>query len=181
MSRIILPGQSEPSDVEVARDMIRVARYGIYNGLAHRDPQMARYVDRCKRVLLSRGCTLLYTRDATMHSMGWWKNPDYERCLHLSISFFDVETLSPAPHDHRRAREWCEIFFDGMTSYIWAEPPFSPGGKKKDVWHYRVFVAPDFRLPIVPRGEVYSRELTEAGWKSWSDLHGGEPVESAHT
>src|SRR5262249_14385874 len=42
-------------------------------------------------------------------------------------------------------------------------------GRKLDVWHYRLFCDPGWQ-PIKPRGEVYSRELTEAGWKSYSDL-----------
>lgn len=49
--------------------------------------------------------------------------------------------------------------------------PFSPDGKRCDVHHYRLFLAPDWRTPILPRKELYSREFTEAGWKSWSDQH----------
>lgn len=165
---------------DVVADMRRVAQFGWYDGMAHRDPRMARYVDRCRRVLPDFGCTALYTRDSGMHAIGWWKNPDYSQCLHLSLSFFDRETHAPAPHDHAEARRWCEIFFDGMTRLIWAEPPFSDHGKRFDVWHYRVFTAPDFKTPLLPRGEVYTRDFTERGWKSWSELH-GEPVESAHT
>jgi hypothetical protein len=29
--------------------------------------------------------------------------------------------------------------------------------------------------PILPRGEVYSREFTEKGWKSFSEMNGGKP------
>lgn len=166
---------------EIASDMRRVAQYGYYDGMAHRDRRMARYIDRCRRVEPAFGCTLLYTRDAGMHAMGWWKNPDYNQCLHLSLSFFDRETMQSAPHDHAKAKRWCEIFFDGMTRLIWAEPPFSPDGKRFDVWHYRVFTAPDFKTPLLPRSEVYSRDFTAAGWKSWSDLHAGEQQEAAHT
>lgn len=33
--------------------------------------------------------------------------------------------------------------------------------KKKPAWQ-----------PLKPRGEVYTRKFTEAGWKSYSELHG---------
>jgi hypothetical protein len=38
------------------------------------------------------------------------------------------------------------------------------------VRHWRVFCDIIWQA-IMPRGEVYSRELTERGWQSWSDLH----------
>jgi len=50
-----------------------------------------------------------------------------------------------------------------------AVPPYSSGGKANEVWHYRVFTNPAGE-PILPRGEVYSREFTEKGWLSFSDL-----------
>jgi hypothetical protein len=37
------------------------------------------------------------------------------------------------------------------------------------VWHYRLFADPSWAA-IVPRGEVYSTELTEAGYLSFSEL-----------
>lgn len=160
-------------------DMKRIARYGHYDGFAS-DAGMQRYMKRCRRFVLDTGTSLLFTHDKGMHTSGWWKNPDYERCLHLSLSFVDPETGTPASHNHDEAKQWCRLFFDGTERLIWIEPPFSDHGKKFDVWHYRVFMAPDFTTPILPRGEVYSREFTESGWKSWSDVH-GEPQEEAHT
>lgn len=161
--------------------MKRVAGYGgIYTGFVE-TREHRRYLDRCRRVLLERGVCLLFTRDGGMHSCGWWKNPDYEHCLHLSLSFFDPETRAPAPQDHAEAARWVRLFFDGMTNFVWTEPPFSADGKIKDVYHYRVFTGPDYKTPILPRGEVYSRELTERGWQSWSDQRHGEEQETAHT
>lgn len=74
---------------------------------------------------------LLFTRDGGMHSSGWWKNPDYERCWHLSLSFLDAETAESAPHDHGEARRWCELFFGDHTRYLWIEPPFSDHGRAR--------------------------------------------------
>jgi hypothetical protein len=34
MSRIIMPGQIGPTDLEIVRDLQRVAQYGTYNGMA---------------------------------------------------------------------------------------------------------------------------------------------------
>lgn len=114
---------------------------------------------------------ILFTRDEGMHTSGWWKNPDYERCFHLSLSFIDTESGMDAPHDRKLATAWCLLFFRESTRLLWVEPPYSAHGRQHDVWHYRLFVAEDWRTPILPRGEVYTREFTEAGWKSWSDVH----------
>lgn len=86
---------------EVASDMKRVAAYGHYDGFAS-DRGMQRYLARCRRII-PIGFVALFTHDRGMHSSGWWKNPDYEQCLHLSLSFFDPETGEPAPHDHATA------------------------------------------------------------------------------
>lgn len=66
-------------------------------------------------------------------------------------------------------RRWIEAFYGDAKRYVWAEPPYTPDGRRSETWHYRVFCDPSWS-PIVPRGEVYSRELTEAGWLSFSDL-----------
>lgn len=85
------------------------------------------------------GSQLIYSRDVGHHTSGWFKNPDYERCRHLSIS------------------------------YLWTEPPFTEQGKRDGVWHFRVFCDQGWQ-PLMPRGEVYSRELTERGWRSFSEV-----------
>ncbi len=141
-----------------------------------------RTITRCRADYVSMPLTsrTVFTRDEGMHTSGWWKNPDYERCLHLSLSFLDTESKESAPHDHKLAKEWCELFFGDWVRLIWAEHPFSDHGRQHDVWHYRVFVHSDWRTALLPRAEVYTREFTERGWQSWSDLH-SQPQESAHT
>lgn len=104
-----------------------------------------------------------------MHSSGWWKNPDYERCWHLSLSFRDPITGENAPKDSALTNEWLEAFYADDQRYIWAEPPYTQGGKTNEVWHYRIFCNPSW-APILPRGEVYSKEFTERGWMSFSEL-----------
>lgn len=126
---------------------------------------------------------MIFSRDSGMHSSGWWKNPDYERCFHLSISFSHLSPLIGVreqllPQDHKIARAWCELLFRDHVRLLWAEPPFSAGGKARDVWHYRLFCDPHWK-PILPRGEVYSRDWTPADWKSWSDVHGVENGDGA--
>jgi len=152
----------------------------VYTGYG--TPSDRAIINRCSARFadLPTSTRLVFTRDGGMHSSGWWKNPDYEHCLHLSLSFVDTESGENAPHDHALARHWCGLFYGDLVRLIWAEPPFSEHGRTRGVWHYRVFTAEDYRTAILPRGEVYTREFTERGWKSWSDLH-GRPQESAHT
>lgn len=126
------------------------------------------YFKMC-RWIWSGGATIIFTRDVGYHSSGWWKNPDYERCYHLSLSFFDQSTLEPAPRDLKLTRQIISQVYGRNRKLLWCEPPYSPDGKRNQVWHYRLFCDTGWN-PIKPRGEVYGRELTEAGWKSFSDV-----------
>lgn len=155
----------------VAKSMLLEARKGVLDQSRH-DLGSARhraYLKQCTAYHHGTGARIILTRDTGHHTSGWWKNPDYERCLHLSLSFLDPATAEPIEHQHDIAAEWCDLFFPGITNLIWAEPPYSEQGKQADTWHYRVFYSSGWAAPILPRGEVYSKEFTEAGWLSWSD------------
>lgn len=166
----------------LAADMKRLARGGTYTGRID-SPADAKYMARClRRYRTDPWSQLIFTRDTGMHASGWWKNPDYAQCLHLSLSFVGVEgeCVYPLPKHTALTEQWVALFFGDWRRLVWCEPPFSETGKERDVWHYRVFTDPTFSLPLLPRGEVYTREFTAAGWKSWSDVH-GEQQEAAHT
>lgn len=150
----------------IIRRMKARAETGVFDGLS-----MSPYFLRCSHYCENTQAMLLFTRDVGMHSSGWLKNPDYERCYHLSISF-EVDGV-PLPQNHKEARRWCEALFGGDTKLLWIEPPYSSAGKRHDVYH-RLFCDEGWQ-PIKPRGEVYSRDWTPSDWKSWSDLHGAQP------
>lgn len=157
----------------VAKSMHLRAAKGTFD-LSRQDLQSrhnAAYLESCRAYHAPTGTRILFTRDTGHHTSGWWKNPDYERCLHLSLSFLDPEDPHGTAIDHRHdlASEWIEAFYPRTSNLVWSEPPYSPEGKRADVWHYRVFYSPGWISPILPRGEVYSKEFTEAGWLSWSD------------
>lgn len=151
-----------PSVVELADRMKRHAETGLFSG---RESETNRPYFRHARSLHKTGVCLIFTRDTEMHSCGWFKNPDYERCFHLSVSFFDPETMEDAPFNRTEADQWARLFFGDAVRLSWFEPHVLPG---KDVGHYRVLCNPKWQ-PIKPRGEVYSREFTEKGWQSWSE------------
>ncbi len=148
----------------VAEDRKRIARYGMWAGDSD-----DYYFRRCRAYHEPTGTVMIFSRDVGHHSSGWWKNPDYERCYHLSLSFVDPATKERAPRDVKLSRQWVDAFYGKDARLLWCEPPYSRDGRSIEVWHYRLFCAPDWS-PILPRGEVYSRELTEAGWKSYSDV-----------
>jgi len=127
------------------------------------------YFQSCRRVSPFAGLVTIFTRDVGYHTSGWWKNPDYERCFHLSVSFFDTATHQSAPQDKSVVAKLVEGFFGQYAKWVWCEGPYSERGKARGVHHYRLFCDAAWQ-PIKPRGEVYSRELTAAGWKSWSDV-----------
>lgn len=143
---------------------------GFYNGLIEA-PGQKQYVQRCTGFARVDGTCMIYTRDIGYHSSGWWKNPQFEQCFHLSISFKDPLTLRPAQFNHKRAKAVAKLFFGHDLEKVWMEPPYTPEGKHNGVHHYRLFTDPGWN-PIKPTGEVYSKELTEKGWKSFSELHG---------
>ena len=150
---------------------------------------------------------IMFTRDTGHHTSGWLKNPDYERCWHLSLSKAgplpeydaeksviatagglvgpDLKPLSGLPVqtpelDRELEAAWLEAFFGEDKRYVWRESAKSEAGRKKAVWHYRIF-ADERWAPIVPRGEVYSTQFTELGWQSWSELHPDVPLEQVST
>lgn len=161
MAGILRLGAPDPMLVIHAR---RVAALMDFDG--RQTMSAARHIHRCTHYHRPTGATILYTRDTGHHTSGWWKNPDYDRCLHLSLSF-------DGGFDRRMAKRWAEAFFAGDTSLLWLEPPYSPEGKMREVWHYRLFCDAGWQ-PIQPRGEVYSTDWTPAGWKSFSEAHAAE-------
>jgi hypothetical protein len=128
-------------------------------------------------VLGDKGVRVMLTRDGGMHSGGWFKNPDYERCWHLSLSFRTPDGLVPLPRDPALSRQIVAAVFGGASRMLWVEGPKHPDRDIAvlDVWHYRLMCDEHWR-PIIPRGEVYSKEFTERGWRSFSEIHGRKPI-----
>lgn len=149
---------------KLLRRMRQCAWSGTWNGKSQTP-----YFLACKHGDRSLGVVAIFTRDVGYHSSGWWKNPDFERCLHLSLSFVDPETEARMPKNQKLTDALVKGIFDVHKRWLWCEPPYSDDGKRMDVWHYRLFCDAGWN-PIKPRGEVYNRELTESGWLSFSDL-----------
>ena len=141
-----------------------VAGQGVWEG----DQGMTPYFARC-RDEHETGTRVIFSRDTGHHTSGWWKNPDYERCLHLSLSFWDPVTGLQRPFEDDEADVWVRLFFGPYVNLIWQESAVTDGGRELGLRHYRVFCDERWR-PIKPRGEVYTTRFTELGWKSWSDV-----------
>jgi len=148
--------------------MMRIrAATGLFDGTDLTFP----YLETCRYVHRHTGTTLIFTRDTGHHTSGWWKNPDYERCLHLSLSFIGIQgnEVFQLPRSSRLSHEWIDAFFGEDKRFLWIEGSYSALGKSSDVWHYRLFCDPTWD-PIRPTGEVYSQKNTPAGFLSFSDL-----------
>lgn len=146
------------SDYEIFPRIAKVAKNGTFNGTITTD-----YFENCRWFVERYDCIIILTRDVGYHSSGWWKNPDYERCYHLSISF-------PSGLNRKKLEYILEKFFGNNRRLLWCEAPYSKQGKQNEVYHYRLFCDENWQ-PIMPRGEVYSKQFTELGWKSFSELH----------
>lgn len=164
-------------DEKLARHMERVARLlrarawtGEFDGRV--SAHAMGYLDYCRVIDRPTGAVLIFTRDSGHHSSGWLKNPDYERCFHLSTSPVPTRIIIPgaiAELDKKTARRWVEAFFKGDVGKVWSESPKTTGGRTRNVWHWRLFCDEQWK-PILPRGEVYSKEFTEIGWRSASQV-----------
>lgn len=152
------------------------AQAGIYTGTTSAaNTKLMRYCSHQLVLKPDYRAHLIYTRDSGHHSSGWWRNPDYERCLHLSLSFAGgYHGEQAVPFDRVEAEKIARTFFGEHTPWCWVEKPYTPEGKARDVWHYRLFCNPAWQ-PIQPKGEVYSRENTPAEWQSFSEIHGYKP------
>ena len=139
--------------------MMRTEDGGTFDGLRVDDP----YLEQCRWWLERFDCIAILTRDTGYHTSGWWKKPDYERCYHLSVSF-------PGGMKRKMLEYILRNLFHDSRRWLWCEGPFSEAGKQCGVFHYRLFCNPEWQ-PLKPRGEVYNRDFTEAGWKSFSELH----------
>ena len=151
------------SEQQLIRTVISQSKTGIWDG---GDP--TEYFFNCRFWIEKYDALIIFSRDEGHHTCGWWKNPDYERCYHLSVSFVD-KFGNEKPHKKKVAEQLVKMFFGSNQNLIWCEPPYSKIGLKKEVWHYRLFCDKNWQA-IKPRGEVYSTEFTEVGWKSFSEL-----------
>lgn len=152
------------------------ANRGLYDGLVNdRNMRLMRVCSHLLAVSPIESARLIYTRDVGHHSSGWWKNPQYERCFHLSISFCVNPTNAPLPFRKPFAERVAKAFWGDDCRKAWVEPPYSEHGKHCDVHHYRLFCDPAWS-PILPHGEVYDKSDTPPGWKSFSEIHGYTPA-----
>ena len=150
----------------VAQHLRLQALKGTNNGQVSDMP----YVQSCMASYQDEDLThyVQFTRDRGMHDCGWWKNPTYNQCFQLSLSFRDVYDEHVA-QQHDLAREWTRLFFGEHVNLLWIEPPYYEAGKIADVYHYRLLTNLNWQ-PIMPQGEVYSTDWTPKGWLSFSDL-----------
>lgn len=146
--------------------IVHVMKTNALQGTADGTDSSKRYISSCTGYHPRSGTSIIFTRDEGHHSCGWWKNPDYERCFHLSLSFIDPITIQIIPFDKKLAGKWVNYFFGENSNMLWVEPPY----KVPDVWHYRLFCN-EYWAPIIPRKEVYSKYFTEKGWKSYSEIN----------
>jgi len=122
------------------------------------------YFISCMWLIQQYDCSITFTRDVGHHSSGWFKNPDFERCWHLSIRFF-------GEFNQKAVEKILDGIYGQHKHKVLVEGAFTKEGKKAEIKHYRVFLD-QFLQPIVPQGEVYSRLKTESGWRSYSEVSG---------
>jgi len=155
----------EKGDRAVARRLYRRAMRGWYTG---DERSLRRYAGKADvRPSPELWIRLLFSRDRMHHSVGWWRNAEYEYCWHLSMSAWDATTGPPAhgkPEDipPEVERYWTHAFFPADFNKVWHEPGgtdprLTPREKMRHrhFVHQRIFLDPETFQPFVPQGEVY--------------------------
>lgn len=106
--------------------------------------------------------SLMLTLDRGAHASGWWRNSQYETCLHLSTVALTKERspqYAEVPEVERRA--WVFAIFGEDAPKCWNEPPAAEHDEyrcapaSRHTWHTRLFLDQQMR-PIQPTGEVYT-------------------------
>jgi hypothetical protein len=168
--------------VTTAVNMRREADRGWYTGDME---SLQRYGAR--RVVDSRAepelvVSLLLTKDKMHHSVGWWRNAEYEFCIHAS---FAALTRDEADRHARRQRllggtgfqvqppqyeeipeldlrTWAVAIFGEHVNKVWFEPGGTDPRLTKEeahgrsvMKHLRLFLDPETFEPFIPKGEVY--------------------------
>lgn len=136
-----------------------------------------------RRIVRSRlnpelAISLSFSRDKMHHSVGWWKNAEYEYCWHLSIAAKVWEAVSDdawarfafEPFPRNELRYWAHTFFPLDFEKLWQEPGgtdprLTPEEARvhATMWHFRVFLHPTILNAqgepfheFIPKGEVYT-------------------------
>jgi hypothetical protein len=149
-------------DIGEQERFVALARHCAMVGLFDGTQETAWITRYCRHLIQWFGspASVIFTRDVGHHTCGWWKNPEYEQCWHLSCSFADGFT-------RQRGDSLARLLFGDNVRMTWMEAPYSEQGKRQEVWHYRLFCDEGWN-PIQPKGEVYSR-LMPINWQSFSD------------
>jgi hypothetical protein len=125
-----------------------------------------------------RKTSILLTFDQGTHASGWWRNSEYDRCLHLSLTHPPDRRLIADPNNlpaiqspsDKEVAAWAAAVFGPHTDKLWIEPAASALDpyRRPNVPHIRLFLNRD-NYPILPTGEVYTL-------KPWSDGSSPEKV-----
>lgn len=154
-----------PDKINLMRIMVAHTQTGVFRGRV--SEIKLPYFAHATRLHDVSGVSLTLTRDVGMHTSGWFKNPDYDKCWHLSIAMFEPGTDTERPFEMAEAEGWVRIFFEKHLNLLWHEGPTDTA--PMEVHHYRLMVN-EVWIPILPRLEVYSKEFTEKNWKSFSEV-----------
>lgn len=150
---------------DIVRDMRFKAFTNKWNGT---EAELRKILHVCRHQLPGITCpdalvTILLTYDYGHHACGWWKNSQYDECLHLSISISGHRKGSnfkmlrePEQVTAAELHAWSEAIFaplgPDVMKWLWLEH----GKKTKAIEHVRLFYSKITQEPILPTGEVYS-------------------------
>jgi hypothetical protein len=154
--------------------LVRMLRQRALSGVHYGRVMDLGYLRACTVEHGPTGTRLTYKRDAGHHTCGWLANEQYQRCWHLSVSFWEPPAMLYAvAYDRHLADAWVRAFFGEHCGWLWAERAASMHERWVGVRHWRLFADRDW-TPLRLRGEHNRAALTRLGWQTWPALHPGE-------
>jgi hypothetical protein len=126
--------------------------------------------------------SILLTKDKMHHSVGWWRNAEYEYCIHASMAALTAEDAEAHNRKIRLLsgtgfnipkppyveipdldlRSWAYAIFGEHVNKVWFEPGGTDPRLTKEeahgrsvMKHLRLFLEPETFQPFIPKGEVY--------------------------
>ncbi len=151
----------------IARRLKRRAASGISDG--DPTPSGRAYLANCSEDHPATGTSITFTRCVGFNEYLGVDDPNFERYLHLSLSFWSADDEDGPMPTSRRDEVLCNLcataFFGDDDPHTWIDLSQTSDGRALDVWHWYLFCDADWQ-PIILDPATDTSHLTSIGWRN---------------
>lgn len=125
------------TDDQIIKLRTTAATHALHQTTPH--PEDGFYRMDCKLIARDEGVLAILARECGL-SLTEYPSPLLDRCEHLSLSFFDVDTMAPLPFNVDAARDiLARLWGESRLADVWTCGPTSPDGQYRQLRHFRLF------------------------------------------